>query len=98
MKRYASMKKLGIKSARVHVEGDYWLTGSVLRGDVTSGWSGVRTHFEVDSDEPASKLISLIKLAKAGCFAERLVDTAIPLTSAITLNGVGVDVGFPEGS
>lgn len=86
------MKKLSIKSARVHVEGDYWLTGSVLRGDITSGWDGVRTHFEVESDEPESELIALIKLAKAGCFAERLVDTAVPLTSTVALNGVGVDV------
>ena len=90
------MKKLGITSARVHVEGDYWLTGSVLRGDVTSGWAGVRTHFEVVSDEPEADILDLIKLAKAGCFAERLVDTAVPLTSTITLNGVSVEAALAD--
>jgi uncharacterized OsmC-like protein len=90
------MKKLGINSSQVHVEGDFWLTGSVLRGDVASGWDGVRTHFEVASDEPEADILDLIKLAKAGCFAERLVDTAVPLTSTVALNGVEIvtpDVG-----
>lgn len=86
------MKKLGITSAKVHVEFDYWLRGSVLRGDVESGWNEVRTHFVVESDEDRDAVLEVIGLAKAGCYAERLVETAVPLISAVTLNGHDVEL------
>ena len=86
------MKNLGIKSARVHVEMDYWLSGSVLRGTVSSGWRGARTHFELESDEDKSALLEVVRLAKAGCFAERLVEDAVPLESTFTLNGQRLDL------
>lgn len=81
------MKKLGVTNARVHVEFDYWLRGSVLRGTVQSGWKEVRTHFDVESDEREETMLEVIRLAKAGCYAERLVETAVPLYSTVTMNG-----------
>ena len=86
------MKGLGIKSARVHVEMDFWLSGSVLRGTVSSGWRGARTHFELESDEDETALLEVVRLAKAGCFAERLVEDAVPLQSTFTLNGRRLDI------
>ena len=86
------MKKIGITSAKVHVEMDYWLRGSVLRGDVVSGWNEVRTHFEVESDENEEAVLEVIRLAKAGCYAERLVETAVPLHSTAILNGKSVEL------
>jgi uncharacterized OsmC-like protein len=87
LKRYASIKDLSIKSAKVHVEFDYYLAGSVLANTVTSGATEVRSDFIVESDEPEEEILNIIRLAKRGCFAERLVETAVPIKSTLTLNG-----------
>ena len=81
------MRKLSINKARVHVEMDYYLAGSVLAGTVNSGVTEVRSRFEVSSDEPEEEVAYVIRLAKQGCFAERLVETAVPIKSALILNG-----------
>ena len=81
------MRKIVINRARVHVEMDYYLAGSVLAGTVNSGVTEVRSEFEVDADAPEADIAYVIRLAKRGCFAERLVETAVPMKSALTLNG-----------
>ncbi len=81
------MRKLPITEARVHVEMDYYLSGSVLAGTVTSGVTEVRSEFEVTSDAPEEDIAYVIRLAKQGCFAERLVETAVPIKSTLKLNG-----------
>ena len=81
------MRKLTINSARVHVEMDYYLSGSVLAGTVNSGVTELRSQFEVSSDEPEEDIAYAIRLAKRGCFAERLVETAVPIKSTLILNG-----------
>ena len=81
------MKRLGITSARVHVEMDYWLRGSVLQGTVAAGCDEARTHFELESDEDETALAEVVRLAKAGCFAESMVKSAVPIESTVTVNG-----------
>ena len=81
------MRKIVIDSARVHVEMDYYLSGSVLAGTVTSGVTEVRSDFEVTADADEEDIAYVIRLAKRGCFAERLVETAVPIKSTLTLNG-----------
>ena len=81
------MRKLTINSARVRVEMDYYLSGSVLAGTVNSGVTEVRSEFEVCSDADEEDIAYVIKLAKRGCFAERLVETAVPIKSTLILNG-----------
>ena len=81
------MRKIAIGKARVHVEMDYYLSGSVLAGTVTSGVTEVRSEFEVSSDAPEEEVAYVVRLAKQGCFAERLVETAVPIKSTLTLNG-----------
>lgn len=81
------MRKIAINSARVHVEMDYYLAGSVLAGTVNSGVTEVRSEFEVSSDADEEDIAYVIRLAKRGCFAERLVETAVPIRSALKLNG-----------
>ena len=88
------MKNLGIKSAKVYVDMDYFLTGSVLKGTVQSGCTEVRTNFEVESDESDEDILNVIQLAKRGCFAENMVQTAVPLKSAYKLNGKEVAVAL----
>ena len=81
------MRKLPITKARVHVEMDYYLSGSVLAGTVTSGVTEVRSEFEVTADAPEEEVAYVVRLAKQGCFAERLVETAVPIKSTLKLNG-----------
>ena len=56
------MKKVGITSAKVHIEFDYYLKGSVMKGTVENGVTEVRSHFEVESDEQDESVIDIIKL------------------------------------
>ena len=81
------MRKIVIGKARVHVEMDYYLSGSVLAGTVTSGVTEVRSEFEVVADADEEDIAYVIRLAKQGCFAERLVETAVPIKSTLKLNG-----------
>ena len=86
------MKEIGIKSAKVHVEMDYYLTGSVMDGTVENGITEVRSYFDVESDDPTENLVEVIQLAKKGCFAESLVKTAVPLKSTCNLNGSEINI------
>ena len=86
------MKKVGITSAKVHIEFDYYLKGSVMKGTVKNGVTEVRSHFEVESDEHCDSVIEVIKLAKRGCFAESLVQTALPIQSTFQFNGKKVRI------
>ena len=90
------MKNLAITSAKVHVEMDYYLTGSVLKGTVESGCSEVRTHFDVESAESAESIREIIRLAKRGCFVENMIQTAVPLKSTIALNGKEITVDLND--
>ena len=81
------MRKIAITSARVHVEMDYYLAGSVLADTVNSGVTEVRSEFEVSSDADEEEIANVIRLAKRGCFAERLVETPVPIRSTLKLNG-----------
>tara|TARA_B110000014_G_C20119324_1_gene592400 strand:- start:533 stop:796 length:264 start_codon:yes stop_codon:yes gene_type:complete len=86
------MKEIGINSAKVHIEMDYYLKGSVMDGTVENGITEVRSYFNVQSDHSLEDLIEIIQLAKKGCFAESLVKTAVPLKSICTLNGSEVNI------
>ena len=86
------MKEIGIKSAKVHVEMDYYLKGSVMDGTVENGITEVRSYFDVASDDPAENLVEVIQLAKKRCFAESQVKTAVPLKSICNLNGSKINI------
>jgi uncharacterized OsmC-like protein len=92
--RYASILKTTITSAECHVEFDWFLSGSVLAGTVQGGASACRTHFVVDSPDPEDEVLRVIRLAKQGCFAEQMVQTAVPLTSTYIVNGRDVAVSL----
>jgi len=86
------MKEIGINSAKVHVEMDYYLKGSIMDGTVENGITEVRSYFDVESDHSTEDLMEVIQLAKKGCFAENLVKTAVPLKSICTLNGSEINI------
>ncbi len=86
------MTKTSFEKATCRVEFDYFLKGSVLKGDVNSGCRGVRTHFKVESSEAEKKILNIIRLAKQGCYAEQMIQTAVPLTSTVELNGKNIEL------
>ena len=51
-----------------------------------------RTFFEVESDSPEDRVRALIKNAKQGCFAESMIQAAVPLKSEIKLNGQAIEL------
>ena len=67
------MKNVGIESAKVHIELDFTLKGSVAEGTVKSDVSEVRSSFYVTSGDPYDKVREVVRLAKQGCFAESMV-------------------------
>ena len=81
------MMKLTIKNASAKVRFHKFLGGSVLKGTVYNRWDGVDTHLSIETDAPADKVAHLIKNAKAGCFAEGLIEQKVPLNSTIEVNG-----------
>ena len=81
------MLKLVIDRAECHVEVDYYLRGSVLRGNVEAGATGCRSHFVVESPESLEDIEKVIRLAKQGCYAERLVETPVQVESTYEVNG-----------
>lgn len=85
------MMKLKVRKARCHVEFDYLLSGSVLKGTVKTTWKSVTTALELDSDEPLDKIVALVRNAKGGCFAENLVVQQVPLNSSVTLRGQTIE-------
>ena len=85
------MMKLKVRKARCHVEFDYLLSGSVLKGTVKTTWKGVTTNLEIDSEDPVERIVALVKNAKGGCFAENLVVQQVPLHSSVTLRGQTIE-------
>ena len=86
------MMQIPLRSARIHIESDIFRGGSVLKGTVFSGFSEVRTRFEIESEAPEEDLYKLIRNAKRGCFAENMVQTAVPLKSTYIVNGQNVEI------
>jgi len=86
------MMKMKIYKASCHVELDYLLTGSVLKGTVRTTWNGVRTDLNIEADESLDKIVALVRNAKGGCFAENLVVQEVPLHSSVTFEGQTIDM------
>ena len=81
------MMKVPFTKARCRVAFDWFVKGSVLRGDIQAGATAMRTHFTVESTSPREDVLKLIRNAKNGCYAEGMVSAAIPITSTVELNG-----------
>ena len=79
------------------MELDWFLQGSVLRGTVNSGATQCRTRFVIDSPESEEDVLRIVRLAKQGCFAERMVQTAVPLVSTYVINGEEREVTLEPG-
>ena len=82
------MMKLKVKKARCHVEFDFRVSGSVLKGTIESGCTETRVMLRVETDETNQERVDmLIRNAKRGCFAESMIKNSVPLKSFVEING-----------
>ncbi len=86
------MMKIPFTKARCRVTFDWFVRGSVLRGDIEAGATAMRTHFEVESGDSREKVLKLIRNAKRGCYAEGMVRGTIRITSTVELNGESISL------
>ena len=79
--------KLALRNVRVDQTTRFYRTGSVLGGTIKSGCLGVDVDIEVDSDEPAQRIVELIHVAKASCFTHGAVADPVTVETSLRLNG-----------
>ncbi len=91
------MLRKTIDRAECTVEFDWYLKGSVLRETVDAGATECRTAFLIDSPESEEDILKIIRLAKKGCFAEQMVQSAVPLISSYVINGKKTEVSLEGG-
>jgi hypothetical protein len=92
------MLKKTITGASVQVTLDLYTGGSVRAGKITAGATAVRTELTVDSPESKEDIASIIQLAKQGCFAEQMVQNAVPVLSTYVINGESMEIKIPPRS
>jgi hypothetical protein len=89
--RYGRMLKANLRGIRVSVRIGWEQTGSVLAGSQSARCTGVETDLDVDSDDDAALIASVIHNAKDGCYAEVALRDPVEVRSTVTLNGQGFD-------
>ena len=87
--------KIKIDKARVFVKAKFKSEGSVLRETVKAVGLGFETRLEIESDEPAERIATVVRNAENGCFVLQSILNPVPVERKFTLNGADFD---PESS
>jgi OsmC-like protein len=90
------MMKVAIDKARVYVTARFKVEGSVLAQTVRASLDDVQTRLEVESKEPPDRIAGVVRNAENGCFVMQALLNPVPVSSAVRLNGSGLDLkAFP---
>jgi hypothetical protein len=89
--RSAQMMKLPIRNLRVKVSARYHRAGSILAGTATAGCDGIRTDVQLDSDEPAARVVELIRAAENSCYTIGALRNPVSCELGVELNGRVLD-------
>lgn len=81
------MMKTNIRKARVHVTARFKREGSVLRETIEGSGVGFDTRLEIESEEPAEKLASVVRNAENGCYVMQTILKPTPVNREVSLNG-----------
>ena len=93
------MMKVDIAKVRAHIAIHFDLSGSVLAETVSAGCLGVETSYDIESSADASRVASVLRNARNGCWVRAAVSSPVPFSDTIMLNGQQFDIdGFPRGS
>lgn len=83
--------KIKIGKARVHVTARFQREGSVLRETIRSSGAGFDTRLEIESEEPAEKVASVVRNAENGCYVMQTILQPTPVNREFSLNGAAFD-------
>lgn len=87
LSRYATVKKLRIDSVRLRQETRFAMDGSIVKGTLSGRGVGVVTHVDVQSDEPAEAIRTMLEIGEQSCFVMQSVANQVPCTIEAHLNG-----------
>lgn len=87
LSRYATVKKLNIKSMKLAQETRFAMEGSVLQGTLEGRGIEVVTHLDIESDEPEEVLRQMIEVGKNSCFVHQSIMKPVPSTIETKING-----------
>jgi uncharacterized OsmC-like protein len=68
LKAVATALSFSMRGGRVHAEGDLDFRGTLgVAKDAPVGFAAIRLNFELDTDEPAERVATLVKLTERYC-------------------------------
>ena len=72
-----------IRSGKIHAEGDLDFKGTLgISKEVPVGFTGIRLHFDLDTDATDEQLQSLEKLTKRYCVVFQTLSNGVPVDSS----------------
>ena len=79
--------KVPVSATNCRVTTTWWNSGSVLRGDYSTGLESLHTDLAVESDAPAEDVARLVAMAERGCYVLSALGKPANPTRQVTLNG-----------
>ncbi|SVB55070.1 uncharacterized protein METZ01_LOCUS207924 [marine metagenome] len=90
--RYAQFKKIKIDNVKGSIKLNLRMVGSVLLETIDVTGSTIETDYEIQSSEDDETIISIVKLARKGCWARQMVANPTTFTDTLVLNGETIKV------
>lgn len=87
------MAKLNVKKIRLEQAVRFFRRGSMLAGTLEAGSLGIETQLDVESDEPAERILEMIRVGEQSCFTLGAIVRAVPVHTTARLNGQPLEVG-----
>jgi hypothetical protein len=85
------MQKTKIDKARVFVKARFKSEGSVLAETVQAKGLGFEIRTELESNDPAEKVASVVRNAENGCYVMQTILQPTPVERSFALNGVAFE-------
>jgi len=63
------------------------MRGSIKAGTIDAGSDSIDTVFEIESDEAPEKVREVLRLARQGCWARRMLEQPTKFNDTLKLNG-----------
>ena len=80
-----------IDKARMHIEVNWRITGSVFQQTRAADVRSVETHLQIDSDSDPKLVAAALRNARGGCFAGQAIKNPVDLIETAVLNGDNFD-------
>ena len=90
LSRYATIKKLSIRSMKLSQETRFAMEGSVVKGTLAGRGVEVVTHLDIESDEPEETIRKMIEVGQNSCFIHQSIRNPVPSTIEATVNGTSL--------